>query len=88
MTTKGSVRKTFGPELSLHKTVSAFLDCVEYRTRTEFVARMSYSEEVPWFGEFKVADGIEPLKEIWDNLAEFKEKGKEEIQAFLSEHLK
>jgi len=45
-------------------------------------------DKAPNFREFGAVEGVEPLKEIWDNLPEFKDKGKGAIQAFLAEGFK
>ena len=71
-----------------HRIFLSFLSCIKEQTRLEFIRQKSRNEDVPDFHEFEVADGQEPLKKIWNNLPDFAEKGKNEIQKYLSESWK
>ena len=75
---------------SSHRTFSEFLDCVRNFSVDEKRASLKLSwmaEPVGPCRELFTVEGKEPLKYIWDHLAEFKKGGRKAIQAHLAEHL-
>lgn len=77
--------------MSIHKTFEEFLRCIDNRTYTAFrAAGKKWPVTKTWIrlNELTTADGMRPVKEVWDNLPYFYRRGRDEIQKTLQEEWK